>query len=370
LKAYIYIIFISLITCIYSGRVNANDDFNCTGSKFSEWSNCWGEATLGDGKYSGTFLNGQPHGSGLIIQTNGNKYEGEFLDGCFHGYGKLTYQNGDIYTGNFKKCKKHGEGMGEISDGTTYEFKYDNDILISSKEIAQLYTGPRKPSLEGEALRAASIEHEKQIKNQKIINYQNKDKYEGEIFNNKPNGLGTYTFANGSYYFGAFKDGKFQGNGEFVFSRLHRCKGLYENNKLEGMGKCSFENGDTYEGQFKNGLKNGNGIKHYKNGTIYDGEWLNGLKHGNGKFRFNKAMWISSKWVNGESTEALKKIRDANNSIEIRKSCYISCQLIFPSCYNKYLENGVECGLRSSSCLDRCDAVFKSKMYELDILPN
>ena len=89
------------------------------------------------------------------------------------------------------------------------------------------------------------------------INYDNGDKYDGEVRNGKRHGHGTYTFGSGEksgdIYYGEWKDGKYHGQGIF-----------------------SFRDGQKYFGEFKDGLPNGQGTLTTPDGSAYVGEWKDG----------------------------------------------------------------------------------------------
>lgn len=101
--------------------------------------------------------------------------------------------------------------------------------------------------------------------------YENGDEYVGEVIYAPRNaesrepqtavkhGLGTYRFANGSYYEGSWANGKMHGWGMFQ----------------EGDG------GDSFEGEWKDGCR-AFGIYRYANGDVYQGAFRRSLKHGRG----------------------------------------------------------------------------------------
>jgi hypothetical protein len=63
------------------------------------------------------------------------------------------------------------------------------------------------------------------------------DSYVGYFVKGKPDGKGTYTWANGTRLEGTFKGGIAQGQGIYVSSKGIRFEGQFENGKLEGMKK-------------------------------------------------------------------------------------------------------------------------------------
>jgi len=83
------------------------------------------------------------------------------------------------------------------------------------------------------------------------VNLGNKGKYEGEIENWEPNGIGNITYLIGIKYVGEWKDGKYHGQGAYTWT-----------------------NGQKYEGEFKNGKK--------WNGTVYNNDGIKKSKYVNG----------------------------------------------------------------------------------------
>lgn len=65
--------------------------------------------TNGDA-YQGHFMNGQPHGKGIMkYGKTGDEYDGEWLDGQHHGQGKFSEtQTGNVYEGGWKEGRRHG----------------------------------------------------------------------------------------------------------------------------------------------------------------------------------------------------------------------------------------------------------------------
>lgn len=49
------------------------------------------------GTYTGTVMNGKPHGTGKWVAGSGITYDGEWKEGMRHGYGVKTYISGNKY---------------------------------------------------------------------------------------------------------------------------------------------------------------------------------------------------------------------------------------------------------------------------------
>ena len=102
----------------------------------------------------------------------------------------------------------------------------------------------------------------------------NEGKYEGEIENWKPNGIGNITSPDGIKYVGEWKDGKQHGQGTYTLTNGDKYVGEYKNGKEHGQGTYTWTNGQKYEGEFKDGEK--------WNGTVYDNDGIKKSKYVNG----------------------------------------------------------------------------------------
>ncbi|MCH5274123.1 MAG: hypothetical protein J1E35_10645 [Lachnospiraceae bacterium] len=49
-----------------------------------------------------------------------------------------------------------------------------------------------------------------------------------------------------------------------------------KDDKYEGRGVYTYANGDIYGGDFKGGVREGHGVYRFANGDVYDGEWKAG----------------------------------------------------------------------------------------------
>ena len=71
--------------------------------------------------YLGSRRYGHPHGSGKIIELNGDVYDGTFVLGLSQGQGRMHFQNGDRYEGSWLGGRMDGEGtMVYAKTGNTY----------------------------------------------------------------------------------------------------------------------------------------------------------------------------------------------------------------------------------------------------------
>ena len=103
-----------------------------------------------------------------------------------------------------------------------------------------------------------------------------KGQYVGEWQNGKPNGKGTFFYADGEKYVGTFENYSRNGHGVFTFSDGAKYVGNHKDGEMNGHGIFTWANGDQYVGEFKNGKFHGKGIKTYLNSTVEEGIWKDG----------------------------------------------------------------------------------------------
>jgi len=187
---------------------------------------------------------GQRHGKGKFVFSNGDSYEGQWKNNLMHGRGKYITVEGDIYEGEF--VDNHREGKG---------------ILINVDLGV----------------------------------------YEGDFHQNQKSGKGKYCFYKGDRYEGDYAEDVMHGLGVFISATGECYNGEFRNGFMEGKGKFSYASGDCYEGNWKNNTKHGIGVFRSIGGDYYDGEWFEGKMHGNGKyFTSHGDLLYDGKWDNGD----------------------------------------------------------------------
>ena len=137
-------------------------------------------------------------------------------------------------------------------------------------------------------------------------------KYEGDVENGKPNGLGFLIYPWGTKYVGEWKDGEYHGEGTYSWSDGRKNVGEFKDNyewnviehdkngniigkwvngKYDGQGTLTSLFGTKYVGEFKDGKKNGQGTYIYGIGKLkgekYEGEWKNGERTGQGTYTWS-----------------------------------------------------------------------------------
>lgn len=103
------------------------------------------------------------------------------------------------------------------------------------------------------------------------------------------NGLGEFTYADSSSYYGIWKNGKREGRGNLTKKDKSILYGNWVNDEFIGKGTIIYPNKDRYEGEINNQLPNGKGILfydnfNYKDKTTLEGNFINGKINGPGEY--------------------------------------------------------------------------------------
>ena len=127
-------------------------------------------------------------------------------------------------------------------------------------------------------------------------------KYQGQVKDGKPNGLGFLIYPSGEKYIGSWKNGnKWNGTGTETLPDGRKWVGEWKNGKMNGQGKVTWSDGRKYVGEFKDGERTGRGTFTWKDGRKYVGEFKDG-ESWNGIF-YDPYGGIYGKYVNGEYIE-------------------------------------------------------------------
>lgn len=118
---------------------------------------------------------------------------------------------------------------------------------------------------------------------------------------NKANGRGRFIYGDGNVHEGHWKNRKAQGYGEYFHhaggiagedmkfnleSLYVTYKGHWSNDKQNGQGCETWADGSTYKGQYFKGKKHGMGTFTWADGSTYHGELVLNDIHGFGKYSF------------------------------------------------------------------------------------
>lgn len=142
-----------------------------------------------------------------------------------------------------------------------------------------------------------------------IINFENGDRYEGDVENGMRDGFGVLFLVDGGCYSGQWLKDEKDGwglsedfDGKMKVQNWSAGKLLKELKYVE----IKSENGTYVGGMNLLGEKEGFGIYNWLNGDEYIGEWHRGLKEGNGDYNWANGCKYSGNWkadkFNGEGT--------------------------------------------------------------------
>jgi hypothetical protein len=198
---------------------------------------------------------------GRIFYPGEIHYEGEISNEVPNGRGILNMPK-ICYKGEFMEGKKHGQGAIHFADGTRFIGTFQNDNAING-----------------------------------IILWPQGCSYEGEVtsFSLGPKGL--FTTVEGNTY-----------------------EGFWFNNKFEGLGTFSWKNhNQVYEGNYRKNKKEGHGIYYFNYPNVfYKGNWLHDKPHGHGEYQTeNKTtvgLWRFGKLVQIYSEAQLESINSSEEN--------------------------------------------------------
>ncbi len=209
----------------------------------------------GGERYEGEFLDGKRHGRGTMYYPNGDRYEGEYVDGKRHGMGTMYYAAGGVYAGRWENSKKSGHGTFESANKDRYVGDFQDGAFCG----------------------------------QGTYYFSNGNVYEGEWLNSRRNGSGVMTFADGTKERQNWENGKKLSTEPFrEFKSLQYKSGSYYegevngNNRPDGIGSYTYAGVGQYEGTFTNGVREGIGTFVWLSGDSYEGEWKQDMRHGQG----------------------------------------------------------------------------------------
>ncbi|XP_060784752.1 radial spoke head 1 homolog isoform X2 [Neoarius graeffei] len=159
---------------------------------------------------------GERHGTGRAVLSNGDIYQGLYEHGKRSGQGTYRFKNGARYIGEYYMNLKHGQGVFYYPDGS----KYDGSWVEDQRQGHGIYT------------------------------YPNEDTYDGEWLQHQRHGQGVYTYhETGSKYVGTWVMGKMESVGEIIHAN-YKYQGNFQNNNPSGPGKYVFDTGIEQHGEY------------------------------------------------------------------------------------------------------------------------
>jgi len=183
-----------------------------------------GELDLGYGRYVGEYVNGKPHGKGIIYYSSDDKrksYEGEWSYGNISGNGVMIWKDGTKYSGYWSSGTFNGRGSLYYSNGDTY--------------IGEWLNG--KKHGKGKMIYSSDDANKRKC-------------YDGDWRDDCQRGIGTMIWNDGQMFTGGWRDNKFHGKGEFTYSFGVKNIGTWQNGMKYGEFKViypwGYETGDYW----------------------------------------------------------------------------------------------------------------------------
>lgn len=194
----------------------------------------YGKIFLSNRTYTGEIKDNEYNGKGKMEYLNGEIYEGNWLKKKRNGYGILIYNDKCKYIGNFKNDKFEGEGEFFWNNGYYYKGNFKNGLFegegLLKSPNGSFYKGNFEKGLyHGNGMFIWGNNN----KNSKGNSFTFPEKYRGEFAFGKKEGKGIYQFENGDLFNGNFFDNLPQGKGEYKtqdksFKGIWKCGELLE----------------------------------------------------------------------------------------------------------------------------------------------
>lgn len=133
-----------------------------------------------------------------------------------------------------------------------------------------------------------------------VIEYENGDKYDGEVQAEMKHGRGILHYKNGGKYDGQWVDDKRHGHGENTWANEDRYVGNWKENQRHGEGTMFYHNKGKYVGEWAKDRRHGHGSNRWPNGLRYEGCWENNLQHGHGVMKYPDGGKYDGEWMAGK----------------------------------------------------------------------
>ena len=250
----------------------------------------WGLYVFKNGdKYFGQYQRGKRNGKGTLTKKSGERYQGEFADGKRTGHGYCTFADGSRYVGSWKDDKPEGWGTylypakperfgypprlaGPAGTGSATskpdfasveppapllaEDLHASPDLKPETPPARASASPESSSaFQGTAVGAAAANAtspEPASTTDGFLDFENGDRYAGQLLSGRPHGQGAYLFADGSRYLGDFRDGDYHGQGLFTYADGSRYLGQWDRGRYHGPGVLYAPSGQVQREGFWN----------------------------------------------------------------------------------------------------------------------
>lgn len=124
--------------------------------------------------------------------------------------------------------------------------------------------------------------------------------YDGVMQRGRPDGSGTYYYANGTVFKGEFKEGRPHGSGVFTHADGSTTSGQYaEGELLDGHVDRVYPSGNHYTGDWRDDEPDGEGQMMYALGGSYQGGWKHGKQEGAGTITYPNGKQLAGTFHDG-----------------------------------------------------------------------
>lgn len=172
-----------------------------------------------------------------------------------------------------------------------------------------------------------------------------KSKYEGEILDELPHGIGKFIYINGDRFYGSCKYGKFDGFGEYYYHKTGKYTGYFSNGTLNGIGTYE-DNKYIMKGSWRCDRKHGEFIKTNKIlNTTYKQTWIYDKKIKNYQIQYIQPAALLT-------TKNNNRIKKAQISYKGKEKKCIACMENFTNATNDLCGHVVMC----HNCLIKCES--------------
>ena len=245
-------------------------------------------------RYNGTFANARFDGIGTITHiARGSSYTGGFVQGTRHGSGVLHYSDGSRFAGEFVSNwiadGSVGEWSPKASDPNGYLFGDDGGGAPASSAalrgkwrsdptarppLARLIVA-RYPASSGAIVACSAATRDAMaaaaggdlVAAVGIYLYEDSGRYEGELCYDgvtataKFDGFGSFVYGHsGAAYHGEFSNGLFHGNGAWLSPRGTRMVGEWTGGALHTLGVSRYPTGTEWAGEIATRVKVGHAV--------------------------------------------------------------------------------------------------------------
>lgn len=177
------------------------------------------------------------------------------------------------------------------SDSLAFMLKYPNKLLLPDSSVIYGYIIKDVINGKGIKIYKSGEKYEGELVNNKRqgvgkMKYFDGSIYEGSWLNDMKEGLGKVKFTDGQIFEGKWKEDFKEGDGKIIFPNNNILFGTWKKDSCDKYGKLVYNDGSTYDGEIILDKREGEGKMTWKNRNTYNGYWKNDKKHGKGVLKY------------------------------------------------------------------------------------